>query len=366
MTTFRTAGPWGSGSSGDLAPVDVDANFYGHEQRITALEGLNIGKSIASVSISGNVLTFTYTDATTSTVVLPLVTWNWTGAWQPNHPYAVMDTFSENGAVYAVVFPHTSAATFDPGANDGGGHNYYAEMLAYPSLSIPAGGAAATALFKHSSSDFDMVWRAITLGDLGGIVITSPTAGQVMRYSGTNWVNSTLPFPAPTVPGAVLQHDAVASQFLTSINVDGTSTGAQPAFTDISGVAGPSQLPTLDQVTGFLAPVQDPTLKYQAVTQSGGTLTINLANGPCVQTTLTGNISAISISGWLASGFMSKFLFKIINPSTYTVSGWPAGFKWPGGGTPPTITPNGTDVYIAFSYDGGTTAIAAAVGQNFL
>jgi hypothetical protein len=50
--------------------------------------------------------------------------------------------------------------------------------------------------------------------------------------------------PTPTALGGVFSHIAVPKNFLTSINPDGSVTGSQPVFSDISGVADPTQLPT--------------------------------------------------------------------------------------------------------------------------
>jgi hypothetical protein len=45
--------------------------------------------------------------------------------------FAVNVFVTEGGVTYLVEYPHTSAATFDPGANDGLGHNYY-HLLPFP------------------------------------------------------------------------------------------------------------------------------------------------------------------------------------------------------------------------------------------
>lgn len=36
--TYRTAGAWGAGKASNLTPVEVDENFYDHEQRIADME----------------------------------------------------------------------------------------------------------------------------------------------------------------------------------------------------------------------------------------------------------------------------------------------------------------------------------------
>ena len=63
------------------------------------------------------------------------------------------------GRVYQVLYDHVSAATFDPGANDGQGHDYYGLLLSNPDpiadLAFYYGDrvrAAGVTLFQHSAS----------------------------------------------------------------------------------------------------------------------------------------------------------------------------------------------------------------------
>lgn len=72
---------------------------------------------------------------------------------------------------------------------------------------------------------------------------SSPAAGNI-----TFWTDSTdLRFHDQNASGiigtTVVGYSAVVHQFLTGMNTNGTFAGAQPAFTDISGVATGAQLP---------------------------------------------------------------------------------------------------------------------------
>ena len=64
-----------------------------------------------------------------------------------------------------------------------------------------------------------------------------PTYCALVAFDGTNWIAATLPIVA-------VAFTAAAHQFLTAYNATtGAFTAAQPAFTDISGVASAAQLP---------------------------------------------------------------------------------------------------------------------------
>ncbi len=116
----------------NLTPSEADGNFVYLDGRIsTEIANITAGVGVDSITISGNVLTFHMSDATIETVTLPTAIYAWTpqGVWQPATAYAVNNTVSYFGSLYLVIFAHTSDATFDPGANDGMGHFYYALIL---------------------------------------------------------------------------------------------------------------------------------------------------------------------------------------------------------------------------------------------
>ncbi len=116
----------------NLTPNEADGNFVYLNDLITTVEdNITAGVGIDTITISGNVLTFHMSDSSLQTVVLPTAIYSWTpqGEWQPATAYAVNDTVSYFGSLYLVIFAHTSDATFDPGANDGMGHFYYALIL---------------------------------------------------------------------------------------------------------------------------------------------------------------------------------------------------------------------------------------------
>lgn len=116
----------------NLTPTEADGNFtYLNDLIATVEDNITAGVGIDTITISGDILTFHMSDSSIQSVTLPTAQWMWTprGEWQPSTAYAVNDVVSYFGSLYLVIFAHTSAASFDAGANDGMGHNYYSLIL---------------------------------------------------------------------------------------------------------------------------------------------------------------------------------------------------------------------------------------------
>ena len=92
-----------------------------------------------------------------------------------------------------------------------------------------------------------------------------------------------------------------------------------------------------------------------------GSISIDRTNGEYQRLALTGNI-ILNISNWPAAGRYGRLVLEIVNGGTFTVT-WPTA-KWPAGGVP--VMSSGSDVYVFYSFDGGSTVYANIVGQNFL
>lgn len=164
-----------TGEGRPLTKQEVNLDLYNLK---TAIEGLQDSYtatiSIASVTQpSAGQFLITLTDSTTQGPFdLPSATFRDRGAWAVDTPYLVNDTFTANGALYRVLFDHTSDDTsFDPNANDGAGHDYYAAMLSSPGNSLPAGGAENMVVEKSSSAAY-----AYRLG------YKLPTGGSARQY----------------------------------------------------------------------------------------------------------------------------------------------------------------------------------------
>lgn len=223
-----------------LTEYEVDYNFYQHETRIAALEAdVTVNVSISSITQpTANTLLFTMSDASTrGPFTLPSATFRDRGEWAPTTAYLVNDTFTASGALYRVIFDHTSGATFSPTANDGTGHDYYAAMLSSPGNSLPTGGATGQVLQKSSGSDFSVSW--------GYKLPTGGTAGQVLRKASSSnqdsaWdtiAASEVSFTPSTASG--MSSSNVADAIEEAAAMGGSGASALSDLTDVDfGTAG--------------------------------------------------------------------------------------------------------------------------------
>lgn len=113
---YRTAGDWGPGVGANLAPEDIDENFWELDQRVETLETTPpVPISIDHFLIEGTLLTIILTNGTEhGPFVLPLAQWRWTGPWQPSTQYFVGDIVQNDGNLYFIRVQHISDTTFDP------------------------------------------------------------------------------------------------------------------------------------------------------------------------------------------------------------------------------------------------------------
>ena len=104
--------------------------------------------------------------------------------------------------------------------------------------------------------------------------------------------------------------------------------------------------------------IQDYSLDHTLVSSSSGTITLDLITGNSFATTLTENITTVTISNVPASGLLGQFVWRITQDGAggaYTVT-QPSGVTVPGGGGITISTGNNAvDRLIYSTVDGGTT-----------
>lgn len=106
--------------------------------------------------------------------------------------------------------------------------------------------------------------------------------------------------------------------------------------------------------------------KISNPSSSSGTLTLDYAVSNHFYTTLTENVTTLTISNPPATGRLGIITLEITQDGTGSRTfAFPASFEWPGGSTPTISSGAGeTDIIVARTRDGGTTWYAA-INQNF-
>lgn len=165
QVTFRTTDStrWGNGFGSDLSATQVDINFWVLLTAIQAIQAEAAGQAgIDHFVVSANQLFVHLTNHfVLGPYILPMAQWNFRGEWSPSTSYAVFDVFTEARATYLVTLAHVSSSLFSAGANDGNGHNFYAQLLAAAPPELPQTGAAG-AVLTWNNSPADVSWNTPT------------------------------------------------------------------------------------------------------------------------------------------------------------------------------------------------------------
>ena len=103
------------------------------------------------------------------------------------------------------------------------------------------------------------------------------------------------------------------------------------------------------------------------VTQSSGTVTLDLAQGNFFEFTLTANVTGWTFSNLATSGTASSWIIKITqHASSAKTVAYPSAVKWAVGADHVMSTATGAiDIVSMFTIDGGTTIYANEVGKAF-
>jgi hypothetical protein len=403
--TTDGSGRW-TGTGAPLSATQFDEDLYTLQAAVNGIS-LTPGVGVASISQpTAGTLLFTMTDATTAgPFVLPAgAQWNFRGNWAASTAYAVDDVFEQNGTIYAVIWPHTSASTFASGANDGLGHNYYIVRLNLPSDVLPAGGATGQALVKVSGTDYDCGWATLlkasnNLSDLvsastartnlglgavatlstvpvanGGTGTTTPSivAGSNITVSGT-WPNQTIdaagggfsPIISSPADGDIIKYSAgdwinapPSAGDLTWVT---SSASRTLALTDahhfIGVITGGTQTYTVPPGSSVAFPVGTVIALNQYYSGGGGSFTVAPGSGVVLHTApgLSLNVSKQYGTAYLryvgASGGSDYWLVSgDLDPAIDTISGTGAvGFDPTVYGEVAAITPAGSMTISAYS-----------------
>ena len=192
---------------------------------------------------------------------------------------------------------------------------------------------------------------------LGGTAVTS-TAAELNILDGV------------TATAAELNiMDGVTSTAAELNILDGvTATTAEINYLDVTtvGATEASKAVTTD-ANGVVTFNDGVSEKYEAVTSSSNSTTVDLQTSTNFSHTLTEN-TTFTFSNSAASGNVSAFTLKIVqdaSASGYTVT-WPTSVDW-SSATAPTLTATASaiDYFVFITHDGGTNWYGFTAGQAF-
>jgi hypothetical protein len=366
---WRTPGPWGpANSDGDLTPEQLDGNFWQAVQDIAGKAAQGVG--ISNFVVHGNQMTVVLTDHTLlGPYTLPVAVLGFGGEWQPNTYYHANTIITHGGATYLVLESHTSAATFDPHANDGLGNDFYGLLLENPALTIPTGGAAGMFLRKRTGTDLDMLWETTALAELSDVHLpSSPGAvsGDVLTFLAGAWTAA--PLSVAQIELSELSDVSMAEspppatgQLLTWNGL--AWTNLLPAFnpTVISPLAG--QLLVYDH-TGVWLNKDTADIPVRAIISVFGSLSLDYSQGAVQRVVMTNGVTLTGVTNWPPSGQFGRLILEVRNNGAYTWT-WPTTYHWPGG-TAPEVSTSGRDIFTLTSYDNGLNVDGSVIGQNYL
>jgi len=278
-----------TGIGGPLTHQQANEDFYNIKTAVETLQdNFSLTISIATVTQpSPSSMRVTLTDATFFDLSIPLGAFRDRGNWAVSTVYLVNDTFNApDGGLYRVIFDHTSSATsFDPNANDGSGHDYYAAMIPARGNAFPAGGVAGMYLRKNSSTDYDFDPAYIQATE----VVFSPSTASALTSDNVADALEELEglIASVTVDASDVTFTPSTGSPLTSTNV---ADALEELEANISAPVGYLPL-SGGTMTGTLTLAGDPASALQAATkQYVDGIALNLGKRQTVRVATTANI----------------------------------------------------------------------------
>jgi len=157
------------------------------------------------------------------------------------------------------------------------------------------------------------------------------------------------------------------------VNLGVTATAAELNYSDLDqplGTSSASRVVTAD-ANGDVSLSEELKAKsynetFSTVSSSSGTLTIDCETGNVFQSTLTENVTTLTLSNPPATGTSYAFTLKLVQDSTARTFAWPASVNWAGGTAPTLSSASGAvDIYTVYTTDGGTNWYGFIGGQEF-
>jgi len=277
------------------------------------------------------------TDGADSTLVQP-------SNWNANHTLTGANNilFGTNGSgaggeITVSTGLSLSSSTLTVTFGSGGAQSYDADLAAIAALAGTSGFLKKTAADTWTL-DTASYLASTTVGtsvqaydaDLAAIAALAGTSGLLKKTAADTWTLDTASYLASSTIGSTVQAwDADLDTWATKTAPSGTVVGTSDA-----------QTLTAKTLTG---------LRETRVAVSASD--IDLATGNFFTKTISG-ATTFTISNVPASGTVGAFILELTNPAS-NVTFW-ATIRW-AGGTAPTPTTTGRDVFGFFTHDNGTT-----------
>ena len=157
------------------------------------------------------------------------------------------------------------------------------------------------------------------------------------------------------------------------VNLGINATAAELNYSDLDqplGISSASKVVTAD-ANGDVSLSEELKAKsynetFATAASSSGVLTIDCETGNVFQSTLTENVTTLTLSNPPATGTSYAFTLKLVQDSTARTFAWPASVNW-AGGTAPTLssTSGAVDIFTMYTTDGGTNWYGFIGGQEF-
>jgi len=228
--TYRTNDNtrWGTGQGSNLGSAEIDQNFWNLAEAIAGLEtASSLPNGIASITVVGTQMSITLTSGTVlGPFTLPVLMFNWRGAWEPGTNYAPLDTFIVAGVgIFTVMEPYFSPVTFNPTQVGTDGNPVLNQLFGATGNSLET---LSDVLISNIQNGQTIEWNATAgqwqnVGPLGTMSLQNATAVAITGGTVTG-------LPTPTNPA-----DAATKAYVDAAGLGAASVADGDVIANITG-----------------------------------------------------------------------------------------------------------------------------------